>query len=39
MMCTTLSKQDFDILYELMETDDAIRAQLDAEPKEKQAMS
>jgi len=35
-MCTNPSKQEFDILYEvLVETNDAIRAWLKAEPKEK----
>jgi hypothetical protein len=35
-MCAHPSKQEFDILYEkLLETNDAIRAWLDAEPKEK----
>jgi len=38
-MCAHPSKQEFDILYEkLLETNDAIRAWLDAEPKEKWAL-
>jgi hypothetical protein len=39
-MCVNPSKHEFDILYEeLMDTYDAIRAWLDAEPKEKWAFS